>query len=125
MKRIVGILVVLVMVLSISVSAWAFNYEKDITTANTYKGGSYVTRAASGSFWKATFNGRPSTSVASTSAYLYRSGYDRCTSITTFSYNDAKTGINYLSGQAVTGDQYKLVVKSGSVAGTYKFYFNP
>lgn len=123
MKRFITILLIAMMLLTLfAASAMAARGTVE-APANTWKTGiGYTTRTASGSFWKAAYELGP---VGSIDCYLYRKGGDRCTKIISLSKSTSPTtGLNYLSGQAVTGDQYKFNFK-GAKAGNYTNYFNP
>jgi len=122
MKRFISILLVSLALVSIAATALAYTGQVVNCPANTWKSASgYVQRVASGSYWKANYTGgSPSTSTA----YLYKQNGDRCTHIETFTKNSERTGLNYLSGQAVTGAYYKLNVYV-TQAGTVDYTFNP
>lgn len=123
MKRFVAIVLAAMMLLTLTITS-AMAAEATVeAAADTWKTGvGYTTRAASGSFWKAAYKVGP---VSSIQCYLYRKGGDRCTKIITLGKSSTPTtGLNYLSGQAVTGAQYKFNFK-GTEAGSYTNYFNP
>ncbi len=121
MKRIITILMLVTMLVSVCATAFAYDSNNLVMNDDGWKGGSYYQRVASGSFWKAKYkSGATSTSTV----YLYRKGYDRCTPKYALSKGTEKTGLNYLSGQAVTGDYYKIV-GSGTPGKSYSYYFNP
>lgn len=123
MKRFISIILATMMLLTLTITS-AMAAEATVTAqANTWKTGiGYTTRTASGSFWKAAYKVGP---VSSITCYLYRRGGDRCTKMVTLGKStNPTTGLNYLAGQAVTGDQYKFNFK-GAATGSYTNYFNP
>jgi hypothetical protein len=121
MKRIISILMLVTLLVSMCATAFAYDSNNLIMNANGWKGGSYFKRVAEGSFWKARYK---SGATDSSTVYLYRKGHDRCTPKYTLSKGAERTGLNYLSGQAVTGDYYKIV-GSGTAGKSYSYYFNP
>lgn len=107
MKRLIMIALVTMMLLTLMATSVLAAEGTMTAEANTWKTGiGYTTRAASGSFWKAAYKSGP---VSSIQCYLYRKGGDRCTKIISLAKSsNPTTGLNYLSGQAVTGAQYKF-----------------
>lgn len=113
MKKMIAAVLLVVMVLTVCVSAFAWT---ETWTINPKDGGNWKksstnhTMPDSGSYWKATFDGPANSS----SAYIYKKSTGRATHIEDFTKGTERTRLNYLEGMKIVGDTYWIVGK-----GTY------
>ena len=108
MKKWIAAILLVVMVLTLSISAFAW---QETWTINPSDGGTWKksptnhAMPSSGSFWKATFKGPASAS----SAYIYKQATGRATHIEDFSKDTLREHLNYLEGMLVVGNTYWIV----------------